>query len=123
VKRQVTFLLVALVLLASCGSAPTPIAQTYRTIGSLDLAVQTALKGWWTYEATGKATQAQEDQVKAAFQSYQSAAGVAADVLKLGAADIPPTDLADAASKLLGLLQTFGVYKPPVATTTGGGGR
>lgn len=57
-------------LLCGCASLET---TAYRTIGSAAVTVDTAMTGWGEVVRAGKATEAQQAKVRAAYNRYQQA--------------------------------------------------
>lgn len=110
--KKLTPLLVCLTLLfgslPQMGCTSTSAAVAYRTIASVKLAVDTGMNVWADRVIDGKATPAQEAQVKAAFEKYTAAARSAAAVMR-STADPANPDLTAAADALLNLLAAFGV--------------
>jgi hypothetical protein len=48
-------------------------SNTYKTVATTQVTVSAAMAGWNVYDGTGKATIAQEQAVKSAYQKYQAA--------------------------------------------------
>ena len=57
----------------------TPQQTVYRSIAVTQVSVDTIMKGWGTYVASGRATVAQEQVVKDAYEKYQHAFAAACD--------------------------------------------
>lgn len=70
-----SFLLVA-ILATGCA---TYLENTGKTLASVAITVDGAMKGWASWVKTGHATQANEDSVKAAYEKYQLAMQTAED--------------------------------------------
>jgi len=64
-------------LVSGCNTTPQQI--TYRAAGTTIVSVDTAMNLWGAYVASGKATVAQEQAVKAAYEKYQASMAVACD--------------------------------------------
>lgn len=103
----------AILTLDGCSSVQK---ATYTTVGATQVTVQTALGAWNVWVGQGKATVAQEQAVKAAFQKWQVAALAVCDLGKVTAT--PTTDavyqaaIANAAqiqTDFINLLKSFGL--------------
>ncbi len=117
---------IPLMLLALCGllAFAPGCANTQNTSGRLLVStvqtVDTAMQGWWTYEALGHATPDQVVAVRDAYGKYQ-AAEAAAEVAYRAAAQSGDTSayqtaadaLRAAQSHLLDLVNQFNPPKPP----------
>jgi hypothetical protein len=109
-------LMVAALMLNGCAGLfpnnrqPEPSSTTtaYRTFAGVKIGVETAMNVWADRVIAGKATAAQEAQVKAAYEAYQ-AAYVAAIHQAVNDQAAAPADVTAASLKLLNLLATFGV--------------
>lgn len=109
-RRTSTAILAAfLILISAC--ATTPQGKAYQTMGSLKIAVDAGMSYWADRVIDGKATPAQEAQVKKAFGEYTKSAGAAAAIMRASTDPAPP-DLTNAANALLALLGSFGVVVP-----------
>jgi hypothetical protein len=105
-RKRIPILMLATLMTLAC--AHTPLGRTYQTIGSVKIAVDTAMNVYADRVIDGKITDAQQAQVRKAFGEYTGTARAAAAVMR-STSDAAPPDMAAAAQALLALLEVFGV--------------
>ena len=114
-KRRISLALAALLIVAACSQ--NALSTAYKTIGTIQVTVDTGMKIYADMVVAGKVPQATQDKVKAAYGSYFAAMQVAKDSLVVVASaptGTPSLDVAVAAveasaNDLLTLLRSLGV--------------
>lgn len=104
-SKRLIPLLAVLFLLEGCASSPEKIAYT-----SLDAAVTAAQAGMRSFNdiyQAGKATEAQRQQVLAAYAKFQAAVSVAIDIARLSTSTIDMKLVNEAAADLITLIATL----------------
>lgn len=70
------------VVATSCGGCSSWRSATHKTVGTVVITSDAAMKTWAAYVHAGKATTNQEAQVKAAYEKYQAAMNTVIDAAK-----------------------------------------
>lgn len=99
-NKLVSSLLLVAFLATGCA---TYLENTGKTLASVAITVDGAMKGWASWVKSGHATQGDEDKVKAAYEKYQLAMQTAEDAY-LGVAKLDSTDTENALSVALAAL-------------------
>lgn len=69
-KTLACLLTVVALALAACSTWKS---TTYKAVGTTVITADTAMQAWGRYVATGRATDSQQDHVRAAYGKYQAA--------------------------------------------------
>jgi hypothetical protein len=95
-----------LLFVTACASQQ---ANAYKTLGALVTAVDSGMKVYGNEVQLGHVAAADQNKVKAAYETYQRTIGPV--IAAKGLTGPVPDSVAAAASSLLGLLQGLGVIK------------
>jgi hypothetical protein len=102
--------LVVVTILVSLGCSQNQQAVAYKTVGTLIVAVDTAMQAYAQRVGAGKVSAADQEKVKRAYGGYYDAIQVARTAIVASSGQAPPPEaLATAAAALLDLLRGLGV--------------